>query len=232
MLRLTAVYKILLLLNCTKSIKNDVRLLNIILLVLRHSPNNKNIMKASKICKSGLLWISYMTVLSQPSYAENSIFSKSEQAQKQWVGKSAPAFKLQDQNNKWHSLSQYKGQWVVLYFYPKDNSPGCTEEANQFKALYPQFVKSNAVVLGVSLDDVKSHQKFSEKLGLPFPILADNNHQLADQFGIVRNLGITKIAKRESFLIDPKGTIVYHYNSVDTQSHAAQVLADIQKFSK
>ena len=194
-------------------------------------------MNASKICKSKLckiilLCISLSLSLTQFASAESSIFSKSETSQKQWVGKAAPAFKLQDQNSKWHSLSQYKGKWMVLYFYPKDNSPGCTQEANQFKALYPQFLKSNAVVLGVSLDDVKSHQKFSEKLGLPFPILADNNHQLADQFGIVRNLGITKIAKRESFLIDPKGTIVYHYNSVNTQSHAAQVLADIQKFSK
>ena len=197
----------------------------------------QNIMNASKICKSKLckitlLCISLSLSLTQFASAESSIFSKSETSQKQWVGKSAPAFKLQDQNSKWHSLSQYKGKWIVLYFYPKDNSPGCTQEANQFKALYPQFLKSNAVVLGVSLDDVKSHQKFSEKLGLPFPILADNNHQLANQFGIVRNLGITKIAKRESFLIDPKGTIVYHYNSVNTQSHAAQVLADIQKFSK
>lgn len=197
----------------------------------------QNIMNASKICKSKLgkiilLCISLSLSLTQFASAESAIFSKSETSQKQWVGKAAPAFKLQDQNSKWHSLSQYKGKWMVLYFYPKDNSPGCTQEANQFKALYPQFLKSNAVVLGVSLDDVKSHQKFSEKLGLPFPILADNNHQLADQFGIVRNLGMTKIAKRESFLIDPKGTIVYHYNSVNTQSHAAQVLADIQKFSK
>ena len=192
----------------------------------------QNIMNASKICKITLLYLSVSLSLTQLASAESSIFSKSETSQKQWVGKSAPAFKLQDQNSKWHSLSQYKGKWIVLYFYPKDNSPGCTQEANQFKALYPQFLKSNAVVLGVSLDDVKSHQKFSEKLGLPFPILADNNHQLADQFGIVRNLGITKIAKRESFLIDPKGTIVYHYNSVNTQSHAVQVLADIQKFSK
>ena len=197
----------------------------------------QNIMNASKICKSKLckiilLCISLSLSLTQFASAESAIFSKSEVSQKQWVGKAAPAFKLQDQNSKWHSLSQYKGKWMVLYFYPKDNSPGCTQEANQFKALYPQFLKSNAVVLGVSLDDVKSHQKFSEKLGLPFPILADNNHQLAHQFGIVRNLGITKIAKRESFLIDPKGTIVYHYNSVNTQSHAAQVLADIQKFSK
>lgn len=164
--------------------------------------------------------------------AEESVFLKSENSQKQWVGKPAPDFKLQDQNSKWHELNQYQGKWVVLYFYPKDNSPGCTQEANQFKNLYPQFIKNNAVVLGVSLDDVKSHQKFSEKLGLPFPLLADVHHQLANQFGIVRNLGITKIAKRESFLIDPQGTIVYHYSSVNTQTHAAQVLADIQKFSK
>lgn len=192
----------------------------------------QNIMNASKICKITLLCISVSLSLTQFASAENSIFSKSETSQKQWVGKSAPAFKLQDQNSKWHSLSQYKGQWVVLYFYPKDNSPGCTQEANQFKVLYPQFLKSNAVVLGVSLDDVKSHQKFSEKLGLPFPLLADSKHQLASQFGIVRNLGITQIAKRESFLIDPQGTIVYHYSSVNTQTHAAQVLADIRKFSQ
>lgn len=166
------------------------------------------------------------------SHAENNIASKSTNQQKQWVGKPAPSFKLQDQNAKWHSLSQYKGKWIVLYFYPKDNSPGCTQEANQFKALYPQFIQNNAVVLGVSLDDVKSHQKFSEKLALPFPILADSNQQLAQQYGIVRNFGIAQIAKRESFLIDPQGTIVYHYNSVNTQSHAAQVLADIEKLTK
>ncbi len=141
----------------------------------------------------------------------------------------APSFKLQDQNAKWHELKQYQGKWVVLYFYPKDDSPGCTQEANQFKALYPQFSKNNAVVLGVSLDDVQSHQKFSKKLGLNFPILADHNHQLANQLGIVRNLGIAKIAKRETFLIDPQGTVVYHYSSVNTQTHAGQVLAEYSK---
>ena len=120
----------------------------------------------------------------------------------------------------------------MLYFYPKDNSPGCTQEANQFKALYPQFIQNNAVVLGVSLDDVKSHQKFSEKLALPFPILADSNQQLAQQYGIVRNFGIAQIAKRESFLIDPQGTIVYHYNSVNPENHATQVLADVAKLAK
>ncbi|KQW99116.1 MULTISPECIES: peroxiredoxin [Acinetobacter] len=189
-------------------------------------------MKLSRLFSISLLSVSALCILNTASHAESSILSKLDSNQKQWVGKPAPNFKLQDQNSKWHELSQYKGKWVVLYFYPKDDSPGCTQEANQFKSLYPQFIKNNAVVLGVSLDDVKSHQKFSEKLGLNFPILADSNHQLADQFGIIRNLGIAKIAKRETFLIDPQGTIVYHYSSVNTQTHADQVLADIQKFSK
>ena len=188
--------------------------------------NYKKILKVSLLCCSSVL------ALSTLSHANNSPFSTSNTDQKQWVGKPAPQFKLQDQNGKWHELKQYKGKWVVLYFYPKDNSPGCTQEANQFKTLYPQFIKNNAVVLGASLDDVASHQKFSEKLGLPFPILSDHDHQLANQFGVVRNLGIAKIAKRETFLIDPEGTIVYHYSSVDTQTHANQVLTDIQKYSK
>ena len=187
---------------------------------------------SSKICHISLLSTVLIFGFNSTAQAETSILSDPSNQQKQWVGKPAPAFKLQDQNSKWHELKQYKGKWVVLYFYPKDNSPGCTQEANEFKALYPQFIKNNAVVFGVSLDDVKSHQKFSEKLGLNFPILADQNHQLATQFGVVRNLGITKIAKRETFLIDPQGTIVYHYSSVNTQTHAGQVLADIQKFSK
>ena len=175
------------------------------------------------VCSSLLLW-------SAPSLssAQNSIFSKQNTAQKEWVGQSSPDFKLQDQNGKWHTLNQYKGKWIVLYFYPKDDTAGCTQEANQFKSLYPQFLKSNAVVLGVSLDDVASHQKFSQKLGLPFPILADEKGELAGKFGIVRNFGITKIAKRESFLINPQGAIMYHYSSGNTQTHADQVLKDLK----
>ena len=161
--------------------------------------------------------------------AQTSIFSKQNTDQKEWVGQSAPDFKLQDQSGKWRTLNQYKGKWIVLYFYPKDDTAGCTQEANQFKSLYPQFLKSNAVVLGVSLDDVTSHQKFSQKLGLPFPILADEKGELAGKFGIVRNFGITKIAKRESFLINPQGAIMYHYTSVNTQTHADQVLKDLKE---
>ena len=188
-------------------------------------------MKIMQVATISLLSLGSFCAISSATYAAPA-FSSASSDQKQWVGKPAPSFKLQDQNAKWHELKQYQGKWVVLYFYPKDDSPGCTQEANQFKALYPQFSKNNAVVLGVSLDDVQSHQKFSKKLGLNFPILADHNHQLANQLGIVRNLGIAKIAKRETFLIDPQGTVVYHYSSVNTQTHAGQVLTDIQKFSK
>ena len=185
-----------------------------------------------KMIKSKVLILcSSVFLISLPNLAsaQSSLFSKNESAQKQWVGQSAPDFKLQDQSGKWHSLNQYKGKWVVLYFYPKDDTAGCTQEANQFKSLYPQFLKSNAVVLGVSMDDVDSHQKFSKKLGLPFPILADDKGELASKFGIVKNLGFTKIAKRESFLINPQGAIMYHYTSVNTQTHADQVLKDTQK---
>lgn len=190
-------------------------------------------MKSSQFFAVGLVSIAALCLtMSSMVSAEDALFSKVNTDQKQWMGRPAPNFKLQDQNSKWHELKQYKGKWVVLYFYPKDNSPGCTQEANEFKSLYPQFIKNNATVLGVSLDDVQSHQKFSEKLGLNFPILADENHQLANQLGIVRNLGIVKIAKRETFLIDPQGIVTYHYSSVNTQTHAGQVLADIQKFAK
>ncbi len=101
-------------------------------------------MKMKKIFRLGFLAISASLIFSPALHAENTLFGKINSDQKRWVGKTAPAFKLQDQNAKWHELKQYKGKWVVLYFYPKDNTPGCTQEANQFKTLYPQFIKNNA----------------------------------------------------------------------------------------
>lgn len=187
-------------------------------------------MKLLKITVASMLI--HCSTLSLNAWAEAQSLSTSTANQRQWVGQLAPAFKLQDQKGLWHTLQQYQGKWVVLYFYPKDDSPGCTKEANQFKTLYPEFLKSNAIILGASLDDVKSHQTFSEKLALPFPILADTQHQLSEKLGIVKDLGLFKIAKRESFLIDPSGVIVYHYSSVNTQTHAEQVLKDIKKFQE
>lgn len=149
-----------------------------------------------------------------------------------WVGSPMPDFRLQDQSQAWHTPAQYKGKWLIVYFYPKDGTAGCTQEAKQFRDLYPAFQKANAAVLGVSLDDVDSHQKFANELKLPFPILADNKGSLASQFGIVRDLGVIKMAKRESFLVDPNGVVTYHYTSVNSQTHAQQVLADIKKLSQ
>lgn len=150
----------------------------------------------------------------------------------EWVGKTAPDFRLQDQNKKWHTLKDNQGKWLVLYFYPLDDSPGCTEEARQFRDLYPTYQKRNITVLGVSLNDVDSHKAFADKLGLPFPLLADSKHDLARAFKVLRGFAMLSMARRETFLIDPQGTIVYHYASVNTQSHAAQVLKDIEALSQ
>lgn len=150
----------------------------------------------------------------------------------EWVGKNAIDFRLIDQHKNWHTLSDYKGRWIVIYFYPADDSPGCTEEAKQFRDLYPTYEKRNIAVLGVSLNGVKSHKAFSDKLGLKFPLLADTNHQVAKSFKVLGGFGILPYAKRQTFLIDPQGVIVYHYSSVDTESHAAQVLKDIDALSQ
>ncbi len=157
--------------------------------------------------------------------------SSTNTAKGEWVGTKAPDFRLQDQNQQWHSLKDYQGKWLVLYFYPLDDSPGCTEEARQFRDLYPTYLKQNITVLGVSLNDVNSHKAFADKLGLPFPLLADTQHDLAKSFKVLRGFGALSYTKRETFLIDPQGVIVYHYASVNTESHAGQVLKDIAKLS-
>jgi peroxiredoxin Q/BCP len=154
-----------------------------------------------------------------------------DKSQGAWVGQSAADFHLQDQNQQWHSQKDYKGKWLVLYFYPLDDSPGCTEEARQFKELYPTYQQRNIAVLGISLNKVASHKSFADKLGLPFPLLADTEHKLATSYKVLRGFGMLSYTARETFLIDPQGTIVYHYSSVNTQSHAAQVLKDIEGLS-
>lgn len=150
----------------------------------------------------------------------------------EWVGKEAPAFHLQDQDGHWHDLKDYKGHWLAIYFYPKDGTPGCTEEASKFRDSYAEFKKNGVTVLGVSLDSVDSHKAFATKLNLPFPILADSDHDLAAKMGVLRGFSLMSYARRETFLIDPSGTIVYHYPDVNTGSHAEQVLTDVRRLSK
>jgi peroxiredoxin Q/BCP len=143
------------------------------------------------------------------------------------VGEPAPEFELSDQNGQLHSLEDYRNQWVVLYFYPKDGTPGCTTEACEFRDNIFAFKKINAQVLGVSLDDIESHQKFAENHGLPFPLLADAEGKTADAYGVRTKMFGMTVAKRQTFLIDPDGKLAKHYEKVKPATHSAQVLADL-----
>jgi peroxiredoxin Q/BCP len=145
------------------------------------------------------------------------------------VGKPAPAFKLQDQAGKWHSLSDYKGKWVAMYFYPKDDTPGCTTQACGFRDNIFAFNKEGAVILGVSVDEVASHKDFAEKHSLPFTLLADADKNVARQYGVLKTyMGVMEMARRDTFIIDPQGRIAKHYESVDPEGHSQVVLADIK----
>ena len=135
---------------------------------------------------------------------------------------------MPDQTGQLHSLEDYRDQWVVLYFYPKDDTPGCTTEACEFRDDIFEFRELNAQILGVSFDDVESHFKFAEHHELPFPLLADTEGKAADAYGVrTRMLGMT-VAKRQTFLIDPAGHIARHYETVKPATHSAEVLQDLR----
>ncbi|HSM30242.1 MAG TPA: peroxiredoxin [Woeseiaceae bacterium] len=144
------------------------------------------------------------------------------------IGAPAPEFELPDQDGQLHSLEDYRDQWVVLYFYPKDETPGCTTEACEFRDNIFAFRKLNAQILGVSLDDVESHKKFSENHGLPFPLLADTEGTTADAYGVKTKMMGWTVAKRQTFIVDPDGNVAKHYAKVDPDEHAADVLADLE----
>ena len=145
------------------------------------------------------------------------------------VGKPAPAFKLQDQAGKWHTLADYKGRWVAMYFYPKDDTPGCTTQACGFRDNIFAFNKEGAVILGVSVDEVTSHKEFAEKHSLPFTLLADSDKAVARSYGVLKTyMGVMEMARRDTFIIDPQGRIAKHYESVDPDGHSQVVLADIK----
>lgn len=145
------------------------------------------------------------------------------------VGSQAPAFRLQDQDGKWHALEDYKGKWVALYFYPKDATPGCTTQACEFRDNVFAFDKEGAVILGVSVDDVASHKAFAKEHGLPFTLLADPDKAVTRQYGVLKTyMGVMALARRDTFLIDPQGKLARHYESVDPEGHSKVVLADIK----
>jgi peroxiredoxin Q/BCP len=142
----------------------------------------------------------------------------------------APDFELRDQDGQLHSIEDYRGQWVALYFYPKDNTPGCTTEACEFRDNIFAFRNLDCQILGVSLDDEESHKAFSDKHGLPFPLLADTTGSTADAYGVKSRFAGISIAKRQTFLIDPYGNVAKHYEKVDPDTHSAEILADLQVF--
>lgn len=145
------------------------------------------------------------------------------------VGTIAPAFELPDQNGDMHTLAQYRGKKVILYFYPKDNTPGCTKQACNFGELYPQFTEKGAVVLGVSKDSVASHKKFEEKYNLPFTLLSDPERTCIQAYDVWKektNYGKTSMGVvRTTYLIDEEGVIVKAFDKVKAEKNPEQMLA-------
>jgi len=167
-----------------------------------------------------ILFLLLITFLSVPVFA----------GEPPMVGSDAPSFNLQDQNGDWHTLESFHGQWLAMYFYPRDDTPGCTTEACNFRDNIYAFKAIGAAVVGISVDDVDSHKEFSDKYKLPFTILADEDGKTADAYGVLRDYKLIKLASRQSFLINPDGKIAKHYEDVDPDTHTDEVLADIKAF--
>lgn len=149
------------------------------------------------------------------------------------IGTKAPSFSLPDQNGQMHTLEEYRGRKVILYFYPKDNTPGCTKQACAFGELHPQFTEAGAVVIGVSKDSVASHKKFEEKFGLPFTLLADPELSCIQAYDVWQeknNYGKkTMGVVRTTYLIDEEGVIVKAFGKVKAAENPAQMLEELKK---
>jgi len=146
-------------------------------------------------------------------------------------GDAAPDFSLPDATGNLVKLSDFRGKWVVLYFYPRDNTPGCTKEACGFRDAYEDYQSREVVVLGVSTDDAKSHTKFTTKFNLPFPLLSDTNGEMAtayESYGLKKFMGKEYMGiSRNTFIIDPSGKIAKIYRKVKPEPHASELLADL-----
>jgi thioredoxin-dependent peroxiredoxin len=142
-------------------------------------------------------------------------------------GTPAPDFTLNSQDGKPLSLRELRGKWVVLYFYPKDFTSGCTKEAHNFQRDLRQFEQKNAIILGVSVQDEATHQKFCAKEGLSFKLLADTKYAVSSSYDSLVNLGVAKLSARHTFLIDPNGVVRKTYLNVNAEKHSAEVLSDL-----
>ena len=144
-------------------------------------------------------------------------------------GSAAPDFALPDQDGKVHRLGDYSGRWLVLYFYPKDDTPGCTKEACRFRDDIGVLGDLGAAVVGVSVDDVRSHAEFARKYQLPFPLLSDPGGRTAAAYGSLLNLGVVRLARRHTFIIAPDGRIAARFDKVDPARHAGEVAHTLRR---
>ena len=145
------------------------------------------------------------------------------------VGSKAPNFTLSDQNSIQHQLSDYEGSWVILYFYPKDDTPGCTTQACDFRDAVKRIIASKSNVFGVSLDSVESHKRFADKNNLPFSLLSDESGEVSEAYDSLNNFMSFKSAKRNTFIIDPDGKVAKIYLSVKPSTHSQMVLDDLNQ---
>jgi thioredoxin-dependent peroxiredoxin len=148
------------------------------------------------------------------------------------VGSAAPDFTLNNQEGKAVSMHDFKGKWVVLYFYPKDMTSGCTIEAHNFQRDLAKYDAKNGVILGVSVQDEKSHQEFCAKEDLNFKLLADTNKEVSEKYDSITNYGVAKLSSRHTFLIDPTGTVRKVWTEVDVKTHSDDVLAALSELQK
>lgn len=144
------------------------------------------------------------------------------------LGQPAPDFKLVDQHGKIHTLADFQGKWLALYFYPKDDTPGCTKQACTFRDDLHKLASLGAEVIGVSVDNTNSHADFAEKYKLQFPLLADNEAETAARYHSLINLGFIKFARRNTFLIDPHGKIARIYRSASAARNCSEVIEDLK----
>jgi peroxiredoxin Q/BCP len=148
------------------------------------------------------------------------------------VGQPAPPFALPDQNGRIHQLTDYAGKWLVVYFYPKDDTPGCTKEACRFRDDIAQLRALGVQLVGISLDSSESHDRFAKKFNLPFPLLADDGGTVAKRYDSYWSFLFIHVARRHTFIIDPLGRIAKIYRKVDSATHSAVVIANITELQQ
>lgn len=173
--------------------------------------------------------ISSRKIMQRMAFVFSLFFSLNATADDLKVGDIAPNFSLINQKGDTVKLDNYQGRWVVLYFYPKNDTPGCTTEACSFRDNINRLIAQDSVVLGVSLDSQKSHAAFAKKHGLPFDLLADESGEVTSKYNALLDLKFVKFAKRHSFIINPQGQIAKVYRSVDPDTHVRDVMADLKK---